>query len=209
MGVVITRDDIIAYAEVDYVIKHMNERYQDMVPVKLREFFETYKEPDYDIYVNPKLPLANQGLKKYTLEILALLHLKYWCQDEDRKKQLYNMMKQNEMEIEARIREQYGVENLFQTADATIVNSEEDLKDAEPQDFSKPKGVTRVDLVSTEEVEQKETGSEDTKTDGKNSETSESASSEDNNLTSINKTGFFERIKSFFSKLFKKNGSVE
>ena len=53
MGVVITRDDIIAYAEVDYVIKHMNERYQDMVPVKLREFFETYKEPDYDIYVNP------------------------------------------------------------------------------------------------------------------------------------------------------------
>ena len=36
MSVVITLDDIRAYAEVDYIIKHMNQKYIDKVPEKLR-----------------------------------------------------------------------------------------------------------------------------------------------------------------------------
>ena len=35
MGVIITREDIMAYAEVDYIIHHMNERYLEMLPPKL------------------------------------------------------------------------------------------------------------------------------------------------------------------------------
>ena len=34
MGVVITRDDIRAYAEVNYIINHMNEKYREKVPEK-------------------------------------------------------------------------------------------------------------------------------------------------------------------------------
>ena len=87
MGVIITREDIIAYAEVDYIINHMNEKYSEMVPASIRNFFATIKEPGYDVFVDPRKPLANQGLRQYTLEIIALLHLKYWCQDEERKKE--------------------------------------------------------------------------------------------------------------------------
>ena len=49
MGVIITRDDIIAYAEVDYIINHMNEKYTSMVPENIRTFFATIKEPNYKI----------------------------------------------------------------------------------------------------------------------------------------------------------------
>ena len=85
MGVIITREDIIAYAEVDYIINHMNEKYQEMIPESIRNFFATIKEPGYNANIDPRKPLANQGLRQYTLEIIALLHLKYWCQDEERK----------------------------------------------------------------------------------------------------------------------------
>ena len=35
MSVVITLEDIRAYAEVDYIINHVNIKYQNMVPEKL------------------------------------------------------------------------------------------------------------------------------------------------------------------------------
>ena len=67
-GVVITRDDIIAYAEVDYIIHHMNEKYVEKIPSKLLQFFATIKDPKHEVYVDPRVPLQNQNLKKYTLE---------------------------------------------------------------------------------------------------------------------------------------------
>ena len=142
MGVVITRDDIIAYAEVDYIINHMNEKYRVMVPESIRTFFATIKEPEYKIFVDPKRPLANQGLKQYTLEIIALLHLKYWCQDEARKKELYERMKQNQMRIEEKLHEQYGVENLFNAESVVSVKEDSDVE-VEKEDFSKPRVITR------------------------------------------------------------------
>ena len=39
MGVVITKEDIRAYAEVNYIINHMNEKYREKVPEKLKNFF--------------------------------------------------------------------------------------------------------------------------------------------------------------------------
>ena len=113
MGVVITREDIRAYAEIDYIINHLNEKYREMVPDKLLKFFNDFKDPTIEIKVDPYVPLEKQGLQRYTLEILALLHLKYWCQDEERKQELYEKMKRNQLLIEAKLHEQFGVENIF------------------------------------------------------------------------------------------------
>ena len=103
-GVVITRDDIIAYAEVDYIIHHMNEKYVEKIPSKLLQFFATIKDPKHEVYVDPRVPLQNQNLKKYTLELIALLHLKYWCEDEERRKELYNKMIENQRKLDDQMR---------------------------------------------------------------------------------------------------------
>ncbi len=140
MSVVITLDDIQAYAEVDYIIHHMNQRYIEKVPPKMVEFFSSYKDPNHQIHINPYVPLQNQGLKKYTLEIIALLHLKYWCEDEKRKQELYNIMLSNQHKLEAQMRDKYSVEKLFDNASATVVTNENDLNE---NDFSKPRAVQR------------------------------------------------------------------
>lgn len=140
MSVVITLDDIRAYAEVDYIINHMNQKYREKVPQKMLNFFGELKDPNYEVKVNPYIPLQNQGLQRYTLEIIALLHLKYWCEDEERKKELYNIMVRNQEKLEEQMRDRYSVEKLFDNASATVVKDEEDL---EKDDFSKPRVVQR------------------------------------------------------------------
>ena len=143
MSVVITLDDIRAYAEVDYIISHMNEKYREKVPEKMLNFFHAYRDPNYEVKIDPYVPLQKQGLKRYTLEILALFHLKYWCEDEERKKELYGLMLQNQERLESQMREKYSVEKLFDNAHATVVSSVEDLEDEEKEDFTKPRVVQR------------------------------------------------------------------
>lgn len=146
MGVVITREDIQAYAEVDYIINHMNQKYREKVPAKCLAFFSELKDPNHVVKVDPYVPLQNQGLKRYTLEIIALLHLKYWCEDEERKKELYNIMLRNQEKLEEQMRDRYSVEKLFDNASATVVKEENDL---EKEDFTKPRVVQRYSQYAT------------------------------------------------------------
>lgn len=229
MGVIITREDIIAYAEVDYIINHMNEKYQEMIPESIRNFFATIKEPGYNVNIDPRKPLANQGLKQYTLEIIALLHLKYWCQDEERKQELYNRMKQNQMMIESKIQEQYGLENLFSSSSVVSVTSTDD--------FSKPKVITRYsqiaeknsdvtdysDVIGVEEepVKEEKKKSKDKKDSkdkqGKESKDSKNKTKKDDKKTDGNKKqknteltsvkekqNIFDKLSNFIKNIFKK-----
>lgn len=139
MSVVITLDDIKAYAEVDYIINHMNKKYRDMLPEKLKKFFSDYKDYTYEVKINPYVPLEQQGLKKYALEIIALLHLRYWCEDESRKKELYEIMLNNQEKLENQIREKYDIDNIFSN------NFDDTLENTEPQDFSRPKVIQKYE----------------------------------------------------------------
>ena len=216
MGVIITRDDIIAYAEVDYIIKHMNEKYQIMVPESIRKFFATIKEPGYDVDIDPRRPLANQGLRQYTLEIIALLHLKYWCQDEERKQELYNKMRENQLKIEGKIEEQFGIESLFSKENVVSITSEED--------FSKPKVVTRYskiaennsdvkdysDVVDEKDEEQEISNENNDKKENKKVDNTKKRSEtrkakKNSELTSVkNKENIFDKFRNFIKNIFKK-----
>ena len=63
METVITNDDRIAMAEVDYVLHHMNERYLNKIPQNVRDFIDVLKKSNRQIYVDPKVPLEKQNLK--------------------------------------------------------------------------------------------------------------------------------------------------
>ena len=185
MSVVITLEDIRAYAEVDYIINHMNEKYREKVPEKMLNFFHNYKDPNFEVKVDPYVPLQKQGLKRYTLEILALFHLKYWCEDEERKKELYGLMLKNQERLEEQMREKYSVDKLFDNANAKVVSSEEDL---EKEDFTKPRVVQRYSQYAQNHDIQ----------DYTDHVTEEPQSAQENNLPTNNvdtPKGIFQKIK--------------
>lgn len=196
MSVVITLEDIQAYAEVDYIIHHMNERYIEKVPQKLLDFFSSIKDPNYEVYVDPRKPLQSQGLKKYTLEVIAILHVKYWCENEERKAELLAKMQDNQEKFEEQLREKYSVDKLFANPSATVVSSLEDLE--EKEDFSKPKTVTRYVVETTETVEEStsEVSNENVESNGEKSNYPQKVEK---------KGGFFEKIRNFFFKSKHKN----
>lgn len=204
MSVVITIDDIRAYAEVDYIINHMNQKYIDKVPKRMKDFFSSLKDPNHVVKINPYVPLQNQGLQRYTLEIIALLHLKYWCEDEERKQELYDIMLKNQRRLEEQMREKYGVEKLFDNASAKVISNEEDLENSNTQnnnDFSRPRVVQRY------------TGYEQNNdiqdyTDHVEENVSQSNSSVQNSQSLVNnitgKVGLIAKIKEKLQSIFKK-----
>ena len=92
---VISNDDRIAIAEVDYIIHHMNERYLSRIPQNVQDYITILKKRNLNIYVDPHQPLERQGLKEFTLYFLMILNLKYWC-DDARRRDILLMLENNQ-----------------------------------------------------------------------------------------------------------------
>ena len=204
MSVVITIDDIRAYAEVDYIINHMNQKYIDKVPQRMKEFFSSLKDPNYVVKINPYVPLQNQGLQRYTLEIIALLHLKYWCEDEERKQELYDIMLKNQRRLEEQMREKYGVEKLFDNASAKVISNENGLNNSTNQndkDLSRPRVVQRYTGYEQNNDIQDYTDHVETTNNQTANYSQESNSLVKNTATKI---GFIAKIKEKLQSIFKR-----
>lgn len=95
-------DSILAkdYVEVLEVLKYMEPKYIRKIPKKMIESFEENKDNNYKITINPRIPLKNQNLRKGTLEILALLNLKYWCNSLEEKQRLLKKYQENDIKYQ-------------------------------------------------------------------------------------------------------------
>lgn len=185
MGTVITLEDINAYAEVNYIIHHMNEKYLEMIPKQLVKFFESFSNPNYKVNINPHIPLDRQGLQRYSLEIIAILHLKYWCENEERKQELYNIMVNNENNVVQNLKYRSNIEELFNDVEDETIEENDNI------DYSKPKSIQMYDNYSKENEDIKDY------TDVIEDEEVLPANNEE-------KKSIFKSIKDFFLGLFKK-----
>ena len=130
---VIPTEDRIAVAEVDYIIHHMNEMYLNKIPQKVRDYITILKKRNIEIYVDPHIPLENQGLKEFTLYFLMILNLKYWCNDE-RRKDILAMMEGNQREYDEKVKNIFDQAEKLKTADQAEVSG----------NINKPKEVIAV-----------------------------------------------------------------
>ena len=91
----ISSSDKKAYAEIDYILHNMNPTYLHKVPTKLVDFFEEVMDQEHDVKIDSSIPLYENNLEEYTFEILNVLNLNYWCEDETRKEELLDIMKKS------------------------------------------------------------------------------------------------------------------
>lgn len=102
-----------AYTEILVILSYMEQKYVGRIPKKLLELFNEEKNKDYHPNINPNVSLAEQNLQRKTLALLAMLNLKYWCEDENEKKEMLKMYSENDKKIEAEMRERYNPDNLL------------------------------------------------------------------------------------------------
>ena len=102
-----------ACVEVLEVLKHMDLKYVEKVPKKLREFFERNASKEYEFHLDNRIPFEEQKLKETTINILAMINYNYWCEDEEHKRYLLNKYNQNEIRYQEELIQKYSRDNLF------------------------------------------------------------------------------------------------
>lgn len=102
-----------AYVEVVEILKHMEPKYVEKIPVKLRIFFQKNASKEYKFKLDKTIPFEEQKLKDSTINILAMLNYNYWCEDEEHKRYLLNKYNQNEIRYQEMLIEKYSTDNLF------------------------------------------------------------------------------------------------
>ena len=93
-----------AYAEVDNFIECLDSYDKNKVPEIIRKYFKKEKSKTYNKIIDVNQPIKDQNLKDETLAIIAMLNLKYWCDDEEEKKRLIKIYSKNEYKYQKELR---------------------------------------------------------------------------------------------------------
>ena len=102
------------YSEVYQILNMLGNDYIDKLPTSLYNMLKEKRNIDY----NPKYiidtPLNEQNIKKESISVVALLHLNYWCEDEEEKLELKKILKDNEDKHQQELREKYNPDDIFE-----------------------------------------------------------------------------------------------
>lgn len=107
------RSVMMAYTEVDRILNLMDEQYQRKIPEKLRKLISESKLNDYDVIINPQIPLKEQKISRKALSILAVINYNYWCVGENQKQKLIEKYIKNEKIKQEELRKFHNPDNLF------------------------------------------------------------------------------------------------
>lgn len=109
-------DDEIAYAEVDEILKLLEQKYVDRIPDKIKKFFKEERSQEYNPIIRADIPLDEQNLNRNTFILLAVLNLNYWCDSEEEKQEILREFAENEnvkIQEQKELEEKYNPDNLF------------------------------------------------------------------------------------------------
>lgn len=103
-----------AFSEVDMILDLIDSEMKNKVSANFIKFIKEEKDNDYKPNINPELPLEEQNILPETIDILALLKLNYWCNEEE-KKELLKVLNKNEQQFQKEAKEKYDIDKLFKT----------------------------------------------------------------------------------------------
>ena len=177
-----------AYAEVLEVLENMEDIYVKKVPPKFIEFLKENASKDYQKHIVTSKTLDAQDLNAETLNILALINLKYWVESEEHKKELLAKYKENEKKKIERLSQHFDSSTIFDKTKSEAVSN-----NANVLDKSTAKTTDSFNNISKEknDSEQKSNDFENNKIN-------------DNNLPVVQKS-IFKKIIDYFKEKFFNN----
>lgn len=115
------------YSEICEFLGLLGTKYVCKIPSKLLQLFENNKSENYTSHINPNIPIKEQSLNEDTLTLIAILNLKYWCEDENERQRLTTIYKNNEDLYQEELKERFNSNNIFKskTKEYEIVNTTE------------------------------------------------------------------------------------
>ena len=112
------------YSEVYSILNLLGNSYIAKLPKSLFKMIEEEKSSTYNPQYREDQSLNEQNIKRESLSMIALFHLNYWCNSDEEKEQLKQLLKNNEEKHQAEIREKNNPDNLFKN------NKQETIQEA-------------------------------------------------------------------------------
>lgn len=128
-----------AYSEIDEFLKLLDEEDRNKVPEYLRMFFKDNKDPEYVKEIKKDIPIKQQNLKEETLALIALLNLKYWCDNEEERQRLIKIYSENEEKYNEILEKDKISDVIFKTNKEQEINNKklENLQNVEISKYRK------------------------------------------------------------------------
>ena len=112
------------YSEVNSFLNLLLEEDRIKIPLKLRKLINDERLKDYNPQYSFEKPIDEQEISDEALAMIALLHINYWCNDNEEKERINNILKNNEDKYQAELREKYNPDNLCKKQKSEILNLE-------------------------------------------------------------------------------------
>lgn len=109
----ITKSTRIAYAEIDSFIELLPKEEKEKIPSKLKQYFKAEKDKETTKKLSMDIPIEEQNLQEETWNLIAMVYLKYLCEDEEEKRELEQIYDENEKKYLEEIKEKYNPEKIF------------------------------------------------------------------------------------------------
>ena len=101
------------YTEVYKIISAYGNEYIQKIPKKLFENIKSNIDEEYDFEYDPEKSFKEQNVKKEAVTLIVAIKLQYWCNTDEEKSEIKEMLKQNTVRHEKEKREKYSYENMF------------------------------------------------------------------------------------------------
>ena len=128
-------DKSYAYAETLDVLDNMNDIYINQIPIKFLEFLKNNASKNYKKHIDKNIELKEQNLSKDTINILALINLKYWVKDEEHKNSLLEIYKENDKYSNTSMDNEIKINELFAKKNEKNIASCEELMVVKKENF--------------------------------------------------------------------------
>ena len=84
-----------SYSEVFEILRLMGKDNVEKIPINILEKIDNLRDKNYEVKINPDIPLEQQKISRKALSIIAWLNLEYLC-DEQEKEVLTDLYKLND-----------------------------------------------------------------------------------------------------------------
>ena len=114
-----------SYSELYVILNILGNNFIKMLPEKLYSLIVQERDKEY----NPNLlmddgRLDESKISKETIALFAILNYKYFTKDENEKNELLKIYKNNELEMQKNVREQYNPDKIFEnTIDSSAIDN--------------------------------------------------------------------------------------
>ena len=101
------------YSEVYGILQALGEKYINKLPKTVLKVITESKEENYNPEYDMSIPLKEQDINRKSLAMIALFHYNYWCETEEDRKKIKNMLEINEEKHQKEMQEKYSNDMIF------------------------------------------------------------------------------------------------